>query len=72
MGWDGPGPDNQLPKWPGFSQWITLIGMHWPGWLLTAFAVSFGAPFWFDLLSKFMTVRSTLKPKEETEGSLPS
>lgn len=33
------------------------------GWLLTALAVSLGAPFWFDLLSKFMTVRSTLKPK---------
>lgn len=38
------------------------------GWLLTALAVSLGAPFWFDLLSKFMTVRSTLKPKA-TSGS---
>jgi hypothetical protein len=32
------------------------------GWLLTAFAVSLGAPFWFDLLNKFMVVRSTVKP----------
>ena len=35
------------------------------GWLLTAFAATLGAPFWFDVLSKFMTVRSTLKPREE-------
>jgi hypothetical protein len=36
------------------------------GWLLTAFAVSFGAPFWFDLLNKFMVVRSTVKPHEKS------
>jgi hypothetical protein len=35
------------------------------GWLLTACAASLGAPFWFDVLSKFMTVRSTFKPREE-------
>jgi hypothetical protein len=27
------------------------------GWLLTAFAVSFGAPFWFDLLGRFGSLR---------------
>jgi len=32
------------------------------GWLMTAFAVTLGAPFWFDVLSKLMMVRSTLKP----------
>jgi hypothetical protein len=35
------------------------------GWLITGFAVSLGAPFWFDLLSKFMNVRSSFKPEEE-------
>jgi hypothetical protein len=42
-----------------------------PGWLITALAVSLGAPFWFDLLNKFMVVRSTVKPKEKSqdEGS---
>lgn len=41
------------------------------GWLLTAVAVSLGAPFWFDLLNKFMVVRSTVKPHEKSkeEGS---
>ncbi len=30
------------------------------GWFLTAIALSFGAPFWFDLLNKFMKLRSSL------------
>jgi hypothetical protein len=36
------------------------------GWLITAFAISLGAPFWFDLLNKFMVIRSTVKPKEKS------
>jgi len=32
------------------------------GLFLTALAISFGAPFWFDLLNRFVTVRSTVKP----------
>ncbi len=36
------------------------------GWLLTALALSLGAPFWFDLLNKFIVVRSTVKPHEKS------
>ena len=36
------------------------------GWLLTGCAVSLGAPFWFDLLNKFVVVRSTVKPFEKS------
>jgi len=36
------------------------------GWLLTALAISLGAPFWFDVLNKFIVVRSTVKPKEKS------
>lgn len=36
------------------------------GWLLTAFAVMLGAPFWFDVLNKVMVVRSTVKPHEKS------
>ena len=36
------------------------------GWLLTACAVSFGAPFWFDLLNKVTVIRSTVKPHEKS------
>ena len=35
------------------------------GWLITGFAVSLGAPFWFDLLSKFMNVRSSFKAEDK-------
>lgn len=37
------------------------------GWLMTAVAVSLGAPFWFDILNKFMVVRSTVKPREKSQ-----
>jgi hypothetical protein len=48
-----------------------LIVSHIPGWLITALAVSLGAPFWFDMLNKIMVVRSTVKPSEKSkeEGS---
>jgi hypothetical protein len=35
------------------------------GWAITAFAISLGAPFWFDLLNRFMVARSTVKPQEK-------
>lgn len=33
-----------------------------PGWLMTALAATLGAPFWFDLLKKFMMVRTSIRP----------
>jgi hypothetical protein len=33
------------------------------GWFITTLAVSLGAPFWFDILNKFMNFRATIKPK---------
>ncbi|HEY6898579.1 MAG TPA: hypothetical protein VI279_15080 [Rhodocyclaceae bacterium] len=32
------------------------------GWLITAVAISFGAPFWFDLLSKLLSLRRSVVP----------
>ena len=48
-----------------------LLYLHALGWLITAAAISLGAPFWFDTLNRFMVVRSTVKPKEKSpdEGS---
>lgn len=37
------------------TTWIERI----IGWLVTGLAVSLGAPFWFDLLDKFMNIRGT-------------
>ena len=77
IGWDKKDENSTPPGWPGMTHLYDaaprsqrLLLFHWPGWLLTAFAVSFGAPFWFDLLNRFMVVRSTIKPKEKSrDGS---
>jgi hypothetical protein len=53
---------SELPK-P--EQWPTMV----VGWLITAFAVSLGAPFWFDLLNKFVNIRASGKAPEEQPKS---
>jgi hypothetical protein len=44
------------------GDWVRMIG----GILITAFAVTLGAPFWFDALNKMMVIRSTVKPHEKS------
>jgi hypothetical protein len=54
------------------GDWSVDHGLNmFVGWLLTAIAISLGAPFWFDILNKVMVVRSTVKPREKShdEGS---
>ena len=41
---------------------ITILG-----WLITALAASLGAPFWFDLLNRFVNVRASGKVPEEEQ-----
>ena len=36
------------------------------GWLITAFAISLGAPFWFDTLGRIMVIRNTVKPNQKS------
>ena len=70
MGWIPP-----RDPWPGFAFWTGGFWNSWGkqiyehgwGWLLTALAISLGAPFWFDLLNKFIVIRSTVKPKEKSQ-----
>ena len=45
---------------------FNLLYSHWLGWLITALAVSLGAPFWFDTLNRIMVIRSTIKPHEKS------
>ncbi|PSJ40961.1 hypothetical protein [Allosphingosinicella deserti] len=69
IGWE-----NRHLSWPwqfgwDVGAWLASPDAPWrplPGWLLTALAVSMGAPFWFDLLNKFMVIRSTVKPHEKS------
>jgi len=58
LGWD-PAPKSLGDVGRG-------IAAHWVGWLVTALAVSLGAPFWFDVLNKIIVVRSTVKPAEKS------
>jgi hypothetical protein len=69
IGWHQP--DDQY-KWTGWSWsgdaggWRSQLYWHFLGWLITALAISLGAPFWFDMLNKLIVVRSTVKPKEKS------
>lgn len=45
----------------GASKKADYTGWTFLGWLITAFAISLGAPFWFDLLNKLMQVRNSVK-----------
>ncbi len=59
LGWSGNAAANHMDQ----RQWLLNV----LGWLVTALAISLGAPFWFDLLSKLVQLRGTgPKPAEET------
>jgi hypothetical protein len=71
VGWkQTPSTYWQIQKAEGGEAW-KRYWLVFLGWVVTAVALSYGAPFWFDVLNKFMVVRSTVKPQEksQTEGS---
>jgi hypothetical protein len=48
--------DNIFSAWPwdkDFGWWVTTI----LGWLITAGATLFGAPFWYDTLQQFVRLK---------------
>ena len=55
---------NADPRWPTPGRYGLLLKLL--GLVMTGLAVSQGAPFWFDLLNKFMVIRSTVKPQEKS------
>ena len=63
IGWERQLPP-PLSSTGGEKAWFRLKQVI--GLLITAFAVMLGAPFWFDLLNKFMVIRSTVKPTEKS------
>lgn len=62
MGWKTPFYDNKLKRTQKIWWWITKFF----GLILTVFAASLGAPFWFDILNKIISIRSTGKSQKET------
>jgi hypothetical protein len=54
--------------WKSWDDFTSHIWENFFGCLITALAISLGAPFWFDLLNKFVKLRGTgRKPEEETQ-----
>lgn len=47
------------------AQWIDRI----LGWVLSIIAISLGAPFWFDLLNRFMRIRNSGEAPQETTSA---
>jgi hypothetical protein len=47
------------------NAWL-LFEWHWAGWLITAAAITVGAPFWFDLLNQVVRFRSAAKAEESS------
>jgi len=65
IGWTERKPGVEDPRNPpeDVGGWIKKI----LGLLLTAIAVSLGAPFWFDMLNKVINIRSAGKAPEEKQ-----
>ena len=66
--------DTATDDWPGaiwepggVQRWLQAADQHSLGWLLTILAVSMGAPFWFDMLNRIMSVRTAGKAPEEAQ-----
>ena len=73
IGWKQWWPDPQKTRLQCVNENFCLFSIYIPsavgvllGWLITTLAVMLGAPFWFDVLNKFMVIRSTVKPHEKS------
>jgi hypothetical protein len=55
--------------WKSIQGHIGVIASLILGWFITALAASLGAPFWFDLLGRFMNVRNAGKLPGEKEST---
>jgi hypothetical protein len=69
-GWSG----DQRPPGATFFAWLwSILRCHLLGWILTAIAVSLGAPFWFDTLNRFVNLRSAGRaPDKGTQPPTPA
>lgn len=62
------GTDGKLsPAWPW--KWTRAIWPKLLGLLLTAIAISLGAPFWFDMLNKIINIRAAGRAPDERAKS---
>jgi hypothetical protein len=61
LGWNTSATDLRRVPQTGPEWLFKILGLA-----LTGLAISLGAPFWFDVLNRFMVVRSTVKPSEKS------
>lgn len=70
LGWDEKSYNsvfkNPIMLHRTWGDWIRNFIVKLGGWLVTALAVSLGAPFWFDLLQKLIHIRNAgNRPQDE-------
>jgi len=59
----------QFSRCDKFVYFGNIFCNHWIGFFITAFAISLGAPFWFDLLNKIMKLRTSEQEKVKSQGA---
>ncbi|MEX2565436.1 MAG: hypothetical protein WD431_05805 [Cyclobacteriaceae bacterium] len=71
MGWkEAPGTNIQFfSKAFPHKAWGQYILYSLLGWIITAFAITLGAPFWFDLLKRVMSIRASGEKPEDKKTS---
>jgi hypothetical protein len=53
------------------SAWLAGAAVtHLPGWIVTILAIGLGAPFWFDLLNRFMNLRNAGRASDEPRSKV--
>lgn len=59
-------------SWGWGANWQSQLLSSLPGIILTALAISLGAPFWFDLLNKLVNIRAVGKPPAMEKTAEPA
>jgi hypothetical protein len=69
LGWaafeSNPKRRAQMERYHGLG---AALWRHWLGWSISVFALSLGAPFWFDTLNRLIKVRAAGRKPEEVEA----
>jgi hypothetical protein len=52
--------------WTRWNRWTLL------SWVITGFAISLGAPFWFGLLQNIMNLRGARAPPQRSDAQAAS
>jgi hypothetical protein len=70
IGW--PLPETRTRSAESVWGYLCLGAPRIVGWLLTALALSLGAPFWFDLLNNLVNMRHGMRRPEVKEEKKPN